>query len=113
MSWGSKDCNRPLDLIEIIVSWEQWRSAKELCEDAAYGPNIQGVGVMGGVQDDLGSSVPSGNHVFCERGGCFFVASSQTKIANFQVAVFVQQQITWLQISMNDIGGVNVKAASE
>lgn len=35
-------------------------------------------------------------------------ASCQAKVADFELAVGIHQQIAWLQIAMEDIGGVDV-----
>lgn len=82
--------NCSFDLIEVVVTWEKWCSSEEFGENAADGPDVQGVGVMRCVQDDFRGTVPSGNDVFSQSGRRLLISSSQTKITNFQVAVFVQ-----------------------
>ena len=89
MSWSTQHGDRTLNLIEIIISGEKWCSAQKLGENAADGPDIKGVGVVAGVQNDFWGSVPSGDDVFGESCGRLFVASGQTKIANFEVAILV------------------------
>jgi hypothetical protein len=76
MSRCSEHCDSPLDLIKIIVSWEQWCSAQKLSEDTAYGPDIEGVCVVRSIQDDFWCSVPSGHDILCQGCGGFFIASS-------------------------------------
>jgi hypothetical protein len=39
--------------------------------------------------------------------------SCQTKIADLQIAGRVQQQVRWLEVAMQDIGGVDVLQAAE
>lgn len=68
---------------------------------------------MAGVQDDFRSSVPPGHHVLGEGGSGLLVTSGQTEVTNLEIAVFVEEQVAWLQISVNDVGAVDIEAASE
>ena len=68
---------------------------------------------MRGIKNDFGSSIPSSYDVLSEGGSCFFIASGQTEITNFHVTILVEQDITWLQVSVDDVRGVNIKAASK
>lgn len=89
----SKHCNRSFDLVKVVVSWEQWRPAEKLRKDAAEGPDVEGVGVVTGVQDDLGSSIPPSHNVLRQRGRRLLVASRETEIADFERAVLVEEQV--------------------
>jgi virulence-associated protein VapD len=68
---------------------------------------------MTGIQNDFRSSVPSRNYIFSECGSGLFVSSSQTKVTNLEVAVFVEQKVAWLEISVDDIRAVDVKTSSK
>lgn len=113
MRWCAKNSDCSFDLVEVVVTREERSSTQELSEDAANGPNIQGVGVVRCIQDNLWRSVPSGHHVLCQRSGCLLIPTRQSEITNFQIATLIKQEVTWLQVSMDNIGGVNVEAASE
>lgn len=68
---------------------------------------------MTGIQDHFRGSVPPGYDVLRQRRGRLFVASRKTKIADLKVTIFIEQEIGWLQISMDDVGRVNVETASK
>jgi len=63
-------------------------------------------------QHDLGSSVPTGCHVFGHESnvGLCIVAESarQTKVADFEFTVRVNEQVARLKIAMEDIGGMDI-----
>ena len=63
-------------------------------------------------QHDLGCAIPSGGNIFRHVACVLFwvhrEASCQTKITNFQLTVRVDQEIARLQVSMEDIGRVDV-----
>ena len=68
---------------------------------------------MAGVQDDFGSSVPPGDYIFRQRGRRLLVASCKAEVADFEIAVLIQQQIARLQVTMDDGRAVDVEAAAQ
>lgn len=105
--------DRALDLVQVVVTWEEGSTPKQLGEDAAQGPDVERVGVMASVEDDLRCTVPARDDVLSERRGGFFVTARQTEIANLQRAVFVKQQVARLQVAMDDVRRVHVVAACQ
>mmetsp|Transcript_97169 Transcript_97169/g.247111 ORF Transcript_97169/g.247111 Transcript_97169/m.247111 type:complete len:228 (-) Transcript_97169:61-744(-) len=83
--------------------------------DASDGPNVDGLGVLGGQEHDLGCPVPSRHDVVRERRVVLVAteAARQPEVADFQVAIFVHQYIGGLQIAMHDVATVQVKQSSE
>ena len=63
-------------------------------------------------QHDLRRSVPSRCNVFCHVSSIliwiYAETSSQTKVGDLEFAVGVYQQITRFQISVKDVGAVNI-----
>jgi hypothetical protein len=61
---------------------------------------------------DLGRSVPSRSDIFshvCTRVIRSLVeATTETEVANLEFAICVDQEVTWLEISVDDSSGVNV-----
>lgn len=110
---GTQDGDSSLDLVEVVVTREEGCAAKQLRENAANGPDVERVCVMTGVEDDLGRSVPPGDHVLRQRSGRLLIASSETEVADFKVTVLIQQQVARLQITMDDRRAVDVKAATQ
>ena len=69
-----------------------------------------------GVEHDLGRPVPPGRHVLRQeaRVVVFWVGhSGQPEVAYFEITRGVQQQVTGLQVPVEDIGRVNVLEAPE
>jgi hypothetical protein len=66
---------------------------------------------------DLRSSVPSRrnifSHVACILFGVDAETSGQTEIANLELTVGVDEQVTRLEITMQNVGAVNVLQATE
>ena len=104
----------------MILASEQGLSVNQLCENAANRPEINSLTVVSRRKHNLGGSVPSRHYV---HGQCHFElsvvvlargdASSQTKIANLQVTVRVDQQIARLNIAMHDARRVKEEEATE
>jgi hypothetical protein len=66
---------------------------------------------------DLRGSVPSRCNIFSHVACIFFrvdaETSGQTKIADLKLAVGVNEQVTRLKITMQDVGAVDVLQATE
>ena len=79
--------------------------------------------VVGETQHDLRSTVPPGGHVFGHEALISprfnvviiirLVPSGQTKITDLQLAISVNEEIAWLEISMDDIGRVDVLESAQ
>ena len=49
--------------LDVLLSTvEDGLAGEELCKDAAYGPDVDGLGVVPGAQQQLGGPVPKGDH---------------------------------------------------
>ena len=70
---------------------------------------------MGSIEDDFRGTVPTSDNVFGESflDLFLFVTSSETKITNLEFTAFVKKHIAGLQVSMNDVGWVQVVAATQ
>lgn len=77
--------------------------SNELCKDTSQCVDVYRFVVFGGVEDDLWGSVPTCNHVLCLELALELVATSETEIANLEVATLIEEQVAWFQVSMNDI----------
>jgi hypothetical protein len=85
----SQHRNDPLNLIQEILPRKQRLPSKKFSQNAPNGPNIDGLGVFAGVEDDLGRPIPPGDHIL----GLFLfflnIAPGQPKIADLEVTSFV------------------------
>lgn len=80
--WSTQNGNSPLDLVEIVVSWEKWCSTKQLSKDATERPHVKRVRIVTRIQDYFRSAVPPSHNVFSQRRRCFFIATGEAKIAD-------------------------------
>jgi hypothetical protein len=78
--------------------------------------------VVGEAQHYLGRSVPPRRYIFCHKAliPCSFrsaaagrVSPRETKIADFEFAICIEEKISGFHVPMQDIGGVDVLQAAE
>lgn len=97
----------------VIPTGEKWSASEQLGKDATDGPYIYGLCVHLKREHDLGCAVPSCCYIFSHQTDFFawrnarFDTTSKPKIANFEIAVGIQEEIGRFQISMDNICGVN------
>jgi hypothetical protein len=103
MCWGAENCNCTFDLVEIVVTWKQRSTAQKFSEDTADTPHVKSICVVTGIQDNFWSSVPPGDDVFSQSCCGLFISSGQSEIANLEIAIFVEQQVAGLQVSVDDV----------
>ena len=94
----------------MVFAREDGGASDELREDAPYGPHVDLLVVVLLTEDDFRRAIPPGHDVFGEGVGEFsvaiselFDAPSQSKIANFQVTVRIDEQIAGLNVPMHNI----------
>jgi len=103
-------------LVQVVLAGEDGPVGEHLRQDAADGPHVNGFCVSLGVEHDLGRPVPPGRHVLRQeaRVVVFWVGHScQPEVAYLEITRGVQQQVTGLQVPVEDIGRVNVLEAPE
>ena len=117
----------------VVATREEWAPGKKLGEDAADGPDVNRLGngdeasgrgnVTEGApthlgvhlegQHDLWGAVPAGSDVFRHNtnflacGDAGLDASSQPEVADLEVAVGIEEEVSRLQVTMNNIGTVD------
>ena len=72
----------------IIIMFTFWIFIHKLHKDATNRPHIYSRGVIRGIQQQFGSSVPSCDYIFCHEV-TFQSWSRKTKINNLQVTIWV------------------------
>ena len=50
---GPQNLDDLYQLVNARLTWEQWLSEQQLCNDAASGPHIDSVAVLGGTENEL------------------------------------------------------------
>lgn len=111
-----------VELINVVPALEDRFSTKKLCKNTANGPDIYSRSIVAEAQHDFGSSVPTSCNIFshealvssCARGAAICtVATSKAKVTNLEIAVGIDKQISGLEITMKDVGGVDVLQTTE
>jgi len=118
LGWGPQIVQDLVELVNVISALEDWLSEEELCENAPHRPNVDGGRVVGETQHNFWRSIPSSGNIFSHEalvgtslgvgtspGG---VASGETEVADFELAVGINQEVTRLEITMDDVRRMNV-----
>ena len=61
---GSENVVYFMNLVELVLAWEQWEQTEDLEEYASHAPNVHFVVVVAFCEEALGGSVPSGGDIF-------------------------------------------------
>jgi len=93
----------------VIFAREEWFALQHLGKDTASTPDINLYIILLPCKHDFRCSVVSCRHV---ASHLWVLNPSQSEVANLEIAVFVDQNIGGLQITVNDASGVNVFQAS-
>ena len=92
-------------------------STEHLGEDASDGPHVDSRRVSAEREHELGRSIPARCDVLRHKVGVFVGGCRDTarhaEIANFQIAIGVNEQIRRFQIAMQNAGRVNVLDAAQ
>lgn len=97
------------ELVDVILAWEERLALEHLGKDAACAPDIHLDVVLLPCEHDLGGAVVPGRNVARHLG---ILDACETKVANLQVAVLVDQYVTRLEVSVNHAGRVDVFQAA-
>lgn len=77
-----------------------------LRQNASHGPDVDGLRVSFAIQHDFRRSVPASGDILGQEAGVVMVwirDSRQTEITDLQITRRVQQQVTRLQVTMQDV----------
>jgi hypothetical protein len=93
------------ELVDVVLSGEQGLALEHLGKDTSDTPDINFNVVLLPGEHDFGSSVVSRRDVTGHLG---VLDTGQTKVANLQIAVLVDQDVAGLQVTVDNAGGVDV-----
>jgi hypothetical protein len=104
--WRStQELGNDRELVDMVLSGEQWLSFQHFGEDAARTPDVHLHIVLLPSEHDLGRTVVSCGDI---SGHLRILNTSKTEIADFQVTVFVNQNVAGFQIPVYHTGRVNI-----
>jgi hypothetical protein len=92
-------------LLDMVLSGEQWLSLKHFCDDTTDTPDIDRNVIFLPGYHDLWRTVVPGGDVSRHLGG---FGPCRAKVTNLQIHILVQKYIGWFDIAMNNACGVNI-----
>jgi len=93
------------ELIDVIFAGEEGLALQHLGEDAASTPDVDLDIVFLPREHDLGRTVVSCRNISGHLG---VLDTGKTKVADLQIAVFVDENVAGLEITMHDAGGMHI-----
>lgn len=103
--WCSEELSDDGELVYMILSGKQRLAFEHLCENTSRTPNINFHIVFLPSKHDLWCSVVSCRDI---SGHLRILNTSETEIADLEIAVLVDKNVAGLEITMNNPCGVNI-----
>lgn len=97
--WCTQELSDDGELVDVVLAWEQGLALQHFCEDTAGTPDVHLNIVLLPREHDLGRSVVSSRDV---AGHLRVLNTGETKVADFQVTILVDEDVRGLQITMHD-----------
>ena len=107
--WCPEELSNDGELIDVILPREQGLALQHLREDASCTPDINFDIVLLPCEHDLGRSVVSRGDISGHLG---ILDTGESEIADLQVAVLIHENVTGLEISVDDSSRVDIFQAS-
>lgn len=100
-------------LVDLGVTREERLAGSHLGEDAANGPHVDTSGVLATTEQNFGRAVPESDDLVGVSAERNTEGASQTEISQLQVAFLVDEQVLWLQVTVENAVGMAVARALE
>ena len=91
--------------MNMVIPGEEGPAEQHLRKDAPRTPDIDFLIVVLPRKHDFGGAVVAGRDV---SGHAQFLDAREAEIADFQVAILVDEEITRFEVAVDDTGGVDV-----
>ena len=101
-----------VELLDVVTSWEERFATEELAKDAANGPDVDGGAVHLLADEKLGGTVPAGDDVLGLEAK-FAIFAGEAEVADFEVAVGIEEEVGGLEVAMEHMGGVDILEATK
>jgi len=103
-----------VDLFDVVLTGEHDFSAHDFSKSAACGPHVDLMRVFVTREHNLGSTIVASHDVLGQIFTLLFAqVATEAKVTDFEITVLVQQNVTRLEISMNNIGRVQVLKSAQ
>lgn len=107
--WTTQDLGDDTELIDVVLPREKRLARQHFSKDASDTPNVYFLVILSPGEHDLGGAVESSGHI---AGHILFLHTGQAKVANFEIAVFIDENIAWFEIAMDHAGGMDIFEAT-
>lgn len=102
---GAEELGDDGELVDVILSREKRLALKHLSENATSTPDINFNVVFLPGEHNLGSSVVSCRNIASHLG---VLDSGKTEVADLQIAVFVDENVARLEVTVDNTGRMHV-----
>jgi hypothetical protein len=103
--WSTKELSDDGELIDVVLSREQRLAFQHLCKDAARTPDINLNIILLPCEHNLRGSVVSRGDITGHLG---ILNTGQTKVADLEIAVLIDEDVAGLEIAMDDACRMNI-----
>lgn len=111
IGWCAEELGDDGELVDVILSGKEWLALQHFGKDAAGTPNVDLDVVLLPCEHNLGRAVVARRDVASHLR---ILDTGQAEVANLQITVLIDENVGWLQVSVDDTGRVDVfKAALE
>ena len=103
--WCAQKLGDNGELVDVIFSGEKWFTLQHLCENTSRTPDIDLNVILLPCKHDLWCSVISRRDV---SGHLRILDTGKTEIADFEIAILIDENIAGLEITMNNTCRVDI-----
>lgn len=103
--WSSQQLCDDGELVDMVLSREQGLSIQHFSKDATGAPYVHFNIIFLPCKHDLGRSVVSGRDI---AGHLRILESCKTEVADFQITILVDKNVTGLEVTVNNAGRMDV-----
>lgn len=106
---SSKKLGDDGELIDVVLARKEWFAFQHLGKDTTGTPDVDLYIVFLPCQHDLWRPVVARRNITSHLG---VLDTSQTKVADFQITVLVDQDVAGLEVAVNHTGGMHIFESS-
>lgn len=108
--WCAEELSDDGKLVDVVLAWEEGLAFEHLGKDASCTPDVDGNVVLLPGEHDFGSTVVSCADVSSHLR---VLDTSETEIANLEIAILVDENVAWFQVTVDDTCRVDVLETTE
>ena len=113
LSGCAKNAEDLEDLVDLGITREERLACSHLSEDATDGPHVDTSGVLAATEQNFRSAVPESNDFVGVSAKWDTKGASKTEISQLQVALFVDEQVLRLEVTVEDTVSMAVAGTLE